>query len=125
MISSTSRTRAARTSWPASSHSTASAATVINGSTLTVPAALGNKLIHPWCNFLLHNIGTGDGKLVLPGPGYAIAAQQIRTAQLNGLKSDAYLRYLFERLPAHPINRVHELLHWKLVTEVTGMKIAA
>jgi CxxC motif-containing protein (DUF1111 family) len=27
----------------------------------TVPAALGNKIIHPYSDFLLHDIGTGDG----------------------------------------------------------------
>ena len=27
----------------------------------TVPAALGNKVIHPYSDFLLHDIGTGDG----------------------------------------------------------------
>jgi len=26
-----------------------------------VPAALGNKIIHPFSDFLLHDIGTGDG----------------------------------------------------------------
>ena len=26
-----------------------------------VPAALGNKIIHPYSDFLLHDIGTGDG----------------------------------------------------------------
>jgi CxxC motif-containing protein (DUF1111 family) len=27
----------------------------------TVPAALGNKIIHPYSDFMLHDIGTGDG----------------------------------------------------------------
>jgi CxxC motif-containing protein (DUF1111 family) len=27
----------------------------------TVPAALGNRIIHPYSDFLLHDIGTGDG----------------------------------------------------------------
>lgn len=35
--------------------------TVINGWQFTVPAALGNKIIHPFSDFLLHDIGTGDG----------------------------------------------------------------
>src|SRR5262249_7256670 len=26
-----------------------------------VPAALGNKVIHPYSDFLLHDVGTGDG----------------------------------------------------------------
>src|SRR5437899_3987001 len=40
---------------------TAPAGTVINGGAFTVPAALGNKIIHPYSDFLLHNVGTGDG----------------------------------------------------------------
>src|SRR5207237_10354427 len=27
----------------------------------TVPKALGNKIIHPYSDFMLHDIGTGDG----------------------------------------------------------------
>jgi CxxC motif-containing protein (DUF1111 family) len=34
---------------------------VINGGTFVVPAALGNKRIHPYSDFLLHDVGTGDG----------------------------------------------------------------
>src|SRR5678816_1148654 len=35
--------------------------TVINQGTFVVPDALGNKTIHPFGDFLLHNVGTGDG----------------------------------------------------------------
>jgi CxxC motif-containing protein (DUF1111 family) len=66
---------------------TARAGTVINAGAYTVPASLGSKLIHPYSDFLLHNIGTGDGIPVLPDPGYAITAQQIRTAPLWGLRT--------------------------------------
>ncbi len=66
---------------------TARAGTVINGGAYTVPVALGNKLIHPYSDFLLHNIGTGDGIPVLPDPGYAMTAQQMRTAPLWGLRT--------------------------------------
>ena len=66
---------------------TARPGTVINGGALTVPAALGNKLIHPYSDFLLHDIGTGDGIPVLPDPGYAMTARQIRTAPLWGLRT--------------------------------------
>ncbi len=66
---------------------TARTGTVINGGAYTVPAALGNRLIHPYSDFLLHNIGTGDGIPVLPDPGYAMTAQQIRTAPLWGLRT--------------------------------------
>ena len=40
---------------------TAAAGTKINGGTLTVPQALGNVTLHPWSDFLLHDVGTGDG----------------------------------------------------------------
>src|SRR6058998_435563 len=40
---------------------TAAAGTVINGGTDTIPPALGEKTFHPFGDFLLHNVGTGDG----------------------------------------------------------------
>ena len=40
---------------------TSPAGTVINGGEFIVPAALGNKIIHPFSDFLLHDVGTGDG----------------------------------------------------------------
>ena len=42
--------------------------TRINGDVFTVPDALGNKIIHPYSDFLLHDVGTGDGIPVLPTP---------------------------------------------------------
>ena len=38
---------------------TARPGTKINGGVFTVPHALGNKIIHPYSDFLLHDIGTG------------------------------------------------------------------
>src|SRR5215471_3407229 len=40
---------------------TASPGTLINGGMFTIPPALGDKTIHPFSDFLLHNVGTGDG----------------------------------------------------------------
>jgi CxxC motif-containing protein (DUF1111 family) len=40
---------------------TAPAGTKINGDTFTIPDALGQKTFHPFSDFLLHNVGTGDG----------------------------------------------------------------
>jgi CxxC motif-containing protein (DUF1111 family) len=40
---------------------TSPAGTSINGGNFIVPAALGNKIIHPFSDFLLHDVGTGDG----------------------------------------------------------------
>src|SRR5919197_4658706 len=40
---------------------TAAVGTVINGGAFTVPAALGNKNIHPFGDFLLHDVGPDAG----------------------------------------------------------------
>lgn len=40
---------------------TAPAGTVVNGGKFTIPDALGNKTFHPYGDFLLHDVGTGDG----------------------------------------------------------------
>jgi CxxC motif-containing protein (DUF1111 family) len=40
---------------------TAPAGTKINGGTFEIPEALGDKVFHPYSDFLLHNVGTGDG----------------------------------------------------------------
>jgi CxxC motif-containing protein (DUF1111 family) len=40
---------------------TAPAGTKINGGTLTIDPALGGKQFHPYGDFLLHDVGTGDG----------------------------------------------------------------
>src|SRR6267143_2447742 len=40
---------------------TAVAGTAINGGTFTIPPALGQQTFHPFGDFLLHNVGTGDG----------------------------------------------------------------
>jgi len=42
---------------------TAPAGTKINGGTFTIPAALGSATLHPYGDFLMHNVGTGDGIL--------------------------------------------------------------
>jgi CxxC motif-containing protein (DUF1111 family) len=66
---------------------TARPGSIINGGTLTVPEALGNKVIHPYSDFLLHNIGTGDSIPFLPTAEYAWTANQMRTAPLWGLRT--------------------------------------
>jgi CxxC motif-containing protein (DUF1111 family) len=66
---------------------TAPAGTSINGGAMLVPAALGNKIIHPYSDFLLHNVGTGDGIPIQPTPEYAVTANQMRTAPLWGLRT--------------------------------------
>jgi CxxC motif-containing protein (DUF1111 family) len=66
---------------------TAAAGTLINGGAMTVPAALGSKIIHPFSDFLLHDIGSGDGIPILPTPEYAFTTNKIRTAPLWGLRT--------------------------------------
>jgi CxxC motif-containing protein (DUF1111 family) len=63
---------------------TAPTGTVINGGAFTVPAALGSKVIHPYSDFLLHNVGTGDG-IVQNGP--PDTANKMRTAPLWGSRT--------------------------------------
>jgi CxxC motif-containing protein (DUF1111 family) len=60
---------------------TAATGTRINGGQFIVPAALGDKIIHPFSDFLLHDVGTGDGI-----EQDAAAANEIRTPALWGLR---------------------------------------
>lgn len=66
---------------------TAPPGTAINGGAFVVPPALGNKIIHPYSDFLLHDVGTGDGIPILPQPEFAVTANQMRTAPLWGLRT--------------------------------------
>jgi CxxC motif-containing protein (DUF1111 family) len=66
---------------------TAPAGTKINGGAFTVPKALGNKIIHPYSDFLTHDIGTSDGIPILDTPDYAFTASQMRTAPLWALRT--------------------------------------
>ena len=63
---------------------TAAPGTLINGGAFTVPAALGNKIIHPFSDFALHNVGTGDG--IVQNAGQA-TANQMRTPPLWGIRA--------------------------------------
>jgi CxxC motif-containing protein (DUF1111 family) len=61
---------------------TADRNTPINGGALLVPQALANKRIRPYGDFLLHDVGTGDG---IVQNGGASTRNKIRTAPLWGL----------------------------------------
>lgn len=74
---------------------TAPAGTSINGGTFVVPAALGNKVIHPFGDFLLHDIGTGDG---IVQNGGASTRNKMRTAPLWGLRTRSRLMHDGESL---------------------------
>ncbi len=69
---------------------TAPAGTVINGGAFTVPAALGSRVINPYSDFLLHDVGTGDG-IVQNGP--QDTANKLRTPPLWGLRTHSRLMH--------------------------------
>jgi CxxC motif-containing protein (DUF1111 family) len=56
---------------------TAATGTRINGGTFTIPAALGGKTFHPYGDFLIHDVGTGDGIVVPTVEHYGRAARQM------------------------------------------------
>ena len=62
--------------------------TIVNGGTYAVPDQLGGKTIHPYSDFLLHDVGTGDGVLQAATPKYLepITANMFRTSPLWGLR---------------------------------------
>lgn len=72
---------------------TAAPGTSINGGAFNVPTALGNKIIHPFSDFALHNIGTGDGIVQNAGQG---TANMLRTPPLWGIR--ARNRFMHEGL---------------------------
>lgn len=62
--------------------------TRVNGGTYKVPKFLGNAVIHPYSDFLLHDVGTGDGIPQAAKPEYLdqSTANKFRTAPLWGLR---------------------------------------
>ena len=63
---------------------TAAPGTPINGGQLRVAKALGNKTIQPFSDFLLHDVGTGDG--IVQNGGQA-TRNMLRTVPLWGLRA--------------------------------------
>ncbi len=62
---------------------TAPAGKAINGGMFVIPEALGNKIIHPYSDFLLHDVGTGDG---IVQSKFQDTANKLRTPPLWGLR---------------------------------------
>ena len=62
---------------------TAAKGTPINGGQFTVPDALASKSFHPYSDFLLHEVGTGDG--IVQNGGNA-SRNRMRTPPLWGLR---------------------------------------
>jgi CxxC motif-containing protein (DUF1111 family) len=82
---------------------TAAAGTAVDGGTFVVPPALGSITFHPYSDYLLHDVGTGDGIVQIGAEDYAQplyqqlaaslesqhferTANKIRTAPLWGLR---------------------------------------
>jgi CxxC motif-containing protein (DUF1111 family) len=109
---------------------TAPAGTKINGGTFTIPAALGEKQFHPYGDFLLHNVGTGDGIVQsmfehygknmysftwrnLSIPEFNNTANKIRTAPLWGVRLHSRLMHdgasltLFDAIVRHGGEAAH------------------
>ena len=66
------------------------AGSVINRGAFTVPEALGDKIIHPFGDFLLHNVGTGDG--IVQNGGQS-TRNKLRTAPLWGMRTRGRLMH--------------------------------
>jgi len=63
---------------------TAPTGTAVAAGTFIVPASLGNKIIHPYSDFLLHDVGTGDGIVQTGGQE---TATKLRTPPLWGVRT--------------------------------------
>ena len=64
--------------------------------------------------------GSDDG-----GERAAAIYTLIGTAKLNDLNPENYLRYVLERIAEHPINKLDELLPWRLAARMPELRIAA
>jgi CxxC motif-containing protein (DUF1111 family) len=62
---------------------TAPAGTKINGGTFTIPPALASTNLHPYGDFLMHDVGTGDGILQVTREHYGHRVFQQMSAYLS------------------------------------------
>jgi CxxC motif-containing protein (DUF1111 family) len=62
---------------------TAPAGTKINGGTFTIPVALGSITFHPYGDFLMHDLGTGDGILQATREHYGNKVFQMMSGYLS------------------------------------------
>lgn len=69
---------------------TAPACTSINGGQLTVHPALANRIVKPFSDFLLHDVGTGDG---IVQNGGQITRTLLRTPPLWGVRTRTRLMH--------------------------------
>jgi len=78
---------------------TAPPCTLINGGTFRIPAALGNKIIQPFSDFLLHDVGTGDG---IVQNGGQLTRTKVRTPPLWGVRTRDRLMHDGVVFSTHP-----------------------
>jgi CxxC motif-containing protein (DUF1111 family) len=97
---------------------TAHVGTVINGGAFVVPAAIGDKIIHPFGDFLLHDVGTGDG-IVQAGP--PDTANKLRTAPLWGLQIKSRFMHDNASLTLEDAIRRHAGEAASVITSFNGM----
>ena len=83
---------------------TAPPGTSINGGGLRVANALGNRIIHPFSDYALHDVGTGDGIVQNGGPS---TRNKIRTAALWGLRARGRFMHDNESLSVEDAIRRH------------------
>jgi CxxC motif-containing protein (DUF1111 family) len=62
---------------------TGAAGTKINGGTYTIPVALGSITFHPYGDFLMHDVGTGDGILQATREHYGSKVFQMMSGYLS------------------------------------------
>jgi CxxC motif-containing protein (DUF1111 family) len=104
---------------------TAAAGATVNGGKFTVPPALGGKTFHPFGDFLLHDVGTGDGIVIPVVEHYGRAAMRamplavtteafqktrnrVRTAPLWGVRFRSRLMHDGQSLTFHDAILRHE-----------------
>lgn len=85
---------------------TSPAGTVINGGLFTIPDALGNKTFHPFGDFLLHDVGTGDG--IVQTTGLQETANKVRTSPLWGLRTKSRFMHDLKSLSLDSAIRRHQ-----------------
>src|SRR5262249_17573081 len=78
---------------------TAAAGTRIDGGTFMVPPALGSVTFHPYGDFLLHDVGTGDGILQVNPEHYGRAVFQ----QMAGYLSKQHLESTQNKMRTAPL----------------------
>ncbi|MGB6871086.1 MAG: di-heme oxidoredictase family protein [Acidobacteriaceae bacterium] len=74
---------------------TAPPGTKMQDGTLTVSSRLGNREIHPFSDFLLHDVGTGDGVIqnIRPRDYDETTANKFRTPPLWGLRYRSWMMH--------------------------------